>query len=673
MGAYLSHLRAVRADLPLRARCWPAPTTTPVIYCDVKAVFTNTVPVDAYRGAGRPEATYPARTPDEQVAAREIGIDPVELRRSNFIQPDQFPYQTPVALEYDTGNYQADARPGAGSVRLRGLRGAPRGSRPSAASCAASASRPISRPAASRRRRWSGSLGARAGLYEVGVIRVHPDRLGHGPDRLAQPRPGPRDHLRAARRRQARRADRAGRHRPRRHRQGALRHGHLRLALARGRRLRRSSRRSTRSSTRASGSPRTCWRRASDDIEFDDGAFRVAGTDKDKALVEISLPPTCRTTIRSTRSSRASRRPPSTTRRTSPIPAAATSPRSRSTPIRARVAMVNFAAVDDVGQRHQPDDRRGPGAWRHRPGHRPGAAGERCVYDDRGPAAHAARIMDYCMPRADDLPPFKVGHHTTPCTHNPLGVKGCGEAGAIGAPPAVINAVVDALRRLRRRTSTCRRRRRRCGRSSTAVAGWRPNSTTGRARAGHRPAGPRRKERTKCTISPITAGLRRRCGEAAGRSARPRRSPAGIRCCPPSSSGSPSRPILVDLVRHRGAEGHQGAGQRPHHRRADPPCRRSRPAPRSPPPSPHSPTWPATSATCRCATAARIGGSVANNDPAADYPAAVLGLGATIHTIQAQDRRRRLLPGHVHDRAGGWRDPGGDRVPQSPRRPATPR
>ena len=71
------------------------------------------------------------------------------------------------------------------------------------------------------------------------------------------------------------------------------------------------------------------------------------------------------------------------------------------------------------------------------------------------------------MPRADDVPSFKVGTKVTPCTHNPLGAKGCGEAGAIGAPAAMMNAVHDALLgRGRQATSTCRRRRTACGRPS---------------------------------------------------------------------------------------------------------------------------------------------------------------------------------------------------------------
>ncbi|NBB70088.1 MAG: molybdopterin-dependent oxidoreductase, partial [Alphaproteobacteria bacterium] len=105
MGAYLS---TFASSIPtyLYATLLAGQYKTPAIHCEVDALYTNTAPVDAYRGAGRPEATYLVETLVEQ-AARETGRDPAELRRRNFIQPDQFPYQTPVALTYDTGNYEA--------------------------------------------------------------------------------------------------------------------------------------------------------------------------------------------------------------------------------------------------------------------------------------------------------------------------------------------------------------------------------------------------------------------------------------------------------------------------------------------------------------------------------------------------------------------------------------
>ncbi|MCL4167291.1 UNVERIFIED_CONTAM: hypothetical protein GTU68_014805, partial [Idotea baltica] len=99
LGAYLSAF-APLIPTYLYATLFAGQYTTPAIYCDVQAVFSNTTPVDAYRGAGRPEATYALERLVEK-AAKELGIDPAELRKRNFVADDAFPYQTPVAFEYD--------------------------------------------------------------------------------------------------------------------------------------------------------------------------------------------------------------------------------------------------------------------------------------------------------------------------------------------------------------------------------------------------------------------------------------------------------------------------------------------------------------------------------------------------------------------------------------------
>src|SRR3984885_10592549 len=105
MGAYLSTF-APCIPTYLYATLLAGVYKTPVIYCEVKAVFTNTVPVDAYRGAGRPEATFLIERLVD-ACAHDTGMDRVAIRRKNFIAADAFPYQTPVALQYDSGNYQA--------------------------------------------------------------------------------------------------------------------------------------------------------------------------------------------------------------------------------------------------------------------------------------------------------------------------------------------------------------------------------------------------------------------------------------------------------------------------------------------------------------------------------------------------------------------------------------
>ena len=149
MGAYLSTF-APCIPTYLHGTLMAGNYATPLIYVNVRAVFTNTVPVDAYRGAGRPEATFQIERVIDK-AARELGIDPIEIRRRNFVKPDQFPYQTPVAVHYDTGNYDATMDSCSRSPTAPASRAARPRARP-AASSAASASRPTSRPAASRRR-----------------------------------------------------------------------------------------------------------------------------------------------------------------------------------------------------------------------------------------------------------------------------------------------------------------------------------------------------------------------------------------------------------------------------------------------------------------------------------------------------------------------------------------
>src|SRR5215467_6504776 len=149
MGAYLSTFASCIPTI-LYATLLAGQYTTPVIYCEVTAVFTNTAPVDAYRGAGRPEATYVVERL-VHAAGAEMGIAQDEIRRRNFIR--KFPYQTPVALLYDTGGYDACLDE---AMKLADTKGFP------------------ARKAEAAKRGKLGGLGARAGLYEAGEVRVNP-------------------------------------------------------------------------------------------------------------------------------------------------------------------------------------------------------------------------------------------------------------------------------------------------------------------------------------------------------------------------------------------------------------------------------------------------------------------------------------------------------------------
>jgi len=195
--------------------------TTPVIYAEVTAVFTNTAPVDAYRGAGRPEATYVVERLVE-TAAREMKMNPAEIRRRNFIKA--FPYQTPVALLYDTGNYEATLGEALNIADVAGFparkaEAAKRGKlRGLGYACYIEA---CGYRALERRRRPGRARGPVRGGR--GPRASH--RQGNGVHRLALPRPGTRDDFRASRGRPARDSDRRRGHRPRRHVQDPLRHG----------------------------------------------------------------------------------------------------------------------------------------------------------------------------------------------------------------------------------------------------------------------------------------------------------------------------------------------------------------------------------------------------------------------------------------------------------------
>jgi carbon-monoxide dehydrogenase large subunit len=440
MGAYLSTF-APCVPTYLYATLLSGVYSTPAIYAEVKAVFTHTVPVDAYRGAGRPEATYLLERLVD-VAARQCGFDKIELRRRNFIATNAFPYQTPVALEYDSGDYfstlnQALETAGWAGFEARRAESAARGKLRGIGistyleACGIAPSAVV------------GSLGARAGLYEVGTIRVHPTGSitvltgshSHGQghettfaqlvcDKLGVPVAnvdivhGDTAKVPFGMGTYGSRSLAVG---------GSAMDKAMDKIIAKGKRI-----------------AAHLMEAAVEDIEFDRGTFRVAGTDKTKALAEISL------------AAYVPHNYPHDELEPGLEETAFYDPKNFTYPggchiaeveiekETGKVTLLNFTAVDDVGRVVNPMIVEGQvqGGIAQGVGQ---ALLENCVYDSAGQLISAS-MMDYTMPRADDLAPVSVATHTTLCTHNPLGVKGCGEVGAIGSPPAVINAVVDALR-----------------------------------------------------------------------------------------------------------------------------------------------------------------------------------------------------------------------------------
>ena len=440
MGAYLSTF-APCVPTYLYATLLSGVYATPVIYAEVKAVFTNTVPVDAYRGAGRPEATYLLERLMD-VAAAEIGMDRVAFRRKNFIPTEAFPYQTPVALQYDSGNYFAtldlaldaagwasfeDRRKAAAAKgKLRGI-----GISTYVEACGIAPSAVV------------GSLGARAGLYEVGTIRVHPTGSvtvltgahSHGQghettfaqlvaDKLGVPIAqvdvvhGDTAKVPFGMGTYGSRSLAVG---------GSAMMKAMDKIIAKGKRI-----------------AAHLMEASVEDVEFERGTFRVSGTDKTKTLTDISLAAYVPHNypideIEPGLDETAFYDPKNFT-----YPGGCHIAEIEIDPETGKVAMVNFTAVDDVGRVINPMIVEGQvqGGVAQGIGQ---ALLESAIYDANGQLISGS-MMDYTMPRADDLAPVSVATHTTLCTHNPLGVKGCGEVGAIGSPPAVINAVVDALR-----------------------------------------------------------------------------------------------------------------------------------------------------------------------------------------------------------------------------------
>ena len=440
LGAYLSTFGPLIPTY-LYATLLAGQYVTGAIHCRVRAAFTNTTPTDALRGAGRPEATYLLERIVD-VAAAEAGIDPIDIRRRNLIPPNAFPYQTPVVVQYDSGNYAATLDEGLRLADYAGL-----------------AAR---REDAKRRGRLhgvglssyieacglapsnvAGAIGARAGLYEAGQVRLHPTGSvtvftgshshGQGHEttfaQIVVERLGvPFDSVEVVHGDTARVPFGMGTYGSR-----SLAVGGSAIAravdkvIAKGKQI---------AAHLLEASPT--------DIEFANGTFRVAGTDRAKSIGDVAL------AAYVPHNYPLDRLEPGLDETMFYDPANFTFPfgchvcEVEIDPDTGHVDIVRYTAVDDVGRIVNPMIVEGQvhGGIAHGVGQ---ALMESCVYDPASGQLVTGSYNDYCMPRADDLPGIAVGHRETPCPHNPLGVKGCGETGTIAAPAAVMNAVVNAL------------------------------------------------------------------------------------------------------------------------------------------------------------------------------------------------------------------------------------
>jgi carbon-monoxide dehydrogenase large subunit len=417
--------------------------TTPAIYCEVKVAFTNTVPVDAYRGAGRPEATFVLERLVD-IAATEMGLDKAEIRRRNMIAKEAYPYQTPVLVEYDSGdpkgclakalevgNWAGFADRKANSARTGKLRGIGLSTYVEACGLAPS--------------RIAGRLGARGGLYESATVRVHPTghvtvligTHNHGQghettfaqivsDKLGVPFEnidivfGDTDKVQF----------------------GMGTYGSRSLVVG-GAALSKASDKVIAKGKKIAGH---LMEASEHDIAFENGVFAVAGTDRRKTFADIALAAYVPhdyplEVLEPGLEEQAYYDPVNFT-----YPGGAHIAEVEIDPDTGLVTLVNYTAVDDVGTVINPMIVEGQlhGGIVQGIGQ---ALFESCVYDASGQLLSGS-FMDYCMPRADSLPRMTVATHSTPCAHTPMGVKGCGEVGTIGSPAAVMNAVVDALSHL---------------------------------------------------------------------------------------------------------------------------------------------------------------------------------------------------------------------------------
>ncbi len=436
LGAYMS-LFSSSVPTYLYATLLSGQYDIKAIHCNVKTVYTNTTPVDAYRGAGRPEATYVVERIME-TAAREVGMDPAEFRRINYIR--SFPHQTPVIMCYDAGDYDASLDAALKAVDYAGFaarkaeaasRGKLRGIGFSCyiEACGIAPSQAV------------GSLGAGVGLWESAEVRVNPigtievltgshshgqghettfaqliaDRFGVGTETVSIVH-GDTDKVQFGMGTYGSRS-------------GAVGMSAIVKAL-------------DKVEAKAKKIAAHLMEAAEGDIVIEGGEFKVAGTDKVLPFFQVALaaytghnlPQGMEPGLKEG----AFYDPTNFT-----FPAGTYICEVEIDPDTGKTEVVKFVAADDFGKIINPMIVEGQvhGGLTQGIGQ---ALLENAAYDDSGQLITAS-YMDYCMPRADDVPSYNLMTTETLCPGNPLGMKGCGEAGAIGSPPAVINAITNAI------------------------------------------------------------------------------------------------------------------------------------------------------------------------------------------------------------------------------------
>jgi carbon-monoxide dehydrogenase large subunit len=414
---------------------------TPAILVESTGIFTNTTPTDAYRGAGRPEACYVLERLAD-AAARTLGIDRAEIRRRNLVPASAMPYKTPIGPVYDSGDfprilartlaladYDNFTKRRAAAARSGRLRGVGMACYVESSGVAPS--------------RFAGALGARVGFYEAATIRVEPDgavramlgthnhgqghattlaqilsaRLGVSVDKVEVVE-GDTDLVPY----------------------GTGTFGSRSIAVG-GSAVYRAAEKIVHKGKMIAAH---LLEASADDVEFVDGSFAVVGTDRRMSFTEVA------------KAAYVPHKLPLETMEPGLQDSAVYDPPSFAfsngahvceievDPETGRIEIVGHWCVDDIGTVINPMivDGQIHGGIAQGVGQ---ALLEHCAYDASGQLVSGS-FLDYALPRADDLPAFTTEcDESQPCTHNPLGAKGCGEAGSIGAPAALVSAALDAL------------------------------------------------------------------------------------------------------------------------------------------------------------------------------------------------------------------------------------